>query len=243
MQKRLLIFIVLLLFIPQVVHAHPADMYFHTHTVNISADGVQILWELVPGPMITHVVWHDADTNGDDLVSNAEAIAWVTPLLADFSAELDGTPAAWSPNAQTFLLSDLQFFGDKYLNKLSFYDVASGTLTPLPSKESFDDNTPTWSLDGEWIAFSRGEWTIDRASSGDQLWISRPDGSESRPLTDDIETTHGPAAWSPNGRYLLFRSYTTANFESPSQIVIYNLDTGEEIVVVEAGDSPSWFIP
>ncbi len=154
-----------------------------------------------------------------------------------------GSAAVWSPNAQTFLLSDLQFFGDKYLNKLSRYDVASGTLTPLPSEENFDDTTPTWSPDGEWIVFSRGEWTIDRASSGDQIWISRPDGSESRPLTDAAETTHGPAAWSPDGRYLLFRSYTTANVQSPSQIHILDLETGDEIVVAEAGDSPSWFIP
>ena len=154
-----------------------------------------------------------------------------------------GSAAAWSPNAQVFLLSDLQFFGDKYLNKLSLYDVTSGTLTPLPSEENFDDNTPTWSPDGEWIVFSRGAWTLDRASSGDQLWISRPDGSDARPLTDDAETAHGPAAWSPDGRYLLFRIYTTANVESPSQIVIYDLETGEQTVVAEAGDSPSWFIP
>ncbi len=154
-----------------------------------------------------------------------------------------GSAAVWAPNAQTFLISDLQFFGDKYLNKLSLYDVASGTLTPLPSEENFDDNTPTWSPDGEWIAFARGEWTIDRASNGDQIWISRPNGSESRALTDDVETTHGPAAWSPDGRYLLFRSYSVSNVDAPSQIHILDLETGEESVVVEAGESPSWFIP
>ncbi len=154
-----------------------------------------------------------------------------------------GSAAVWSPNAQTFLISDLQFFGDKYLNKLSLYDVTSGTLTPLPSEENFDDNTPTWSPDGEWIAFARGEWTIDRASSGDQIWISRPNGSEARALTDDAETTHGPAAWSPDGRYLLFRSYSVTNVDAPSQIHILDLETGEESVVTETGDSPSWFIP
>ena len=42
--------------------------------------------------MVTHVVWHDADTNGDESVSDAEAEAWVRPLLESFSAELDGAP-------------------------------------------------------------------------------------------------------------------------------------------------------
>lgn len=92
MQKRALIFIILLLLIPQVAQAHPADMYFYTHVVNLSAEGVQIFWELVPGPMITHVVWHEADTDGDEQVSTAEAEIWIAPLLDEFSAELDGTP-------------------------------------------------------------------------------------------------------------------------------------------------------
>ena len=154
-----------------------------------------------------------------------------------------GSAAAWSPNAQTFLLSDLQFFGDKYLNKLSLYNVANGTLMPLPSDDNFDDTTPTWSPDGEWIVFTRGEWTLDRTAGADQLWIARPDGSDARPITDDADTAHGPAAWSPRGRYLLFRSYSTANVETPSKIVILDLDSDKEIVVTEGGDSPSWFIP
>ena len=154
-----------------------------------------------------------------------------------------GSAVVWSPNAQTFLLSDLQFFGDKYLGKLSLYDVVSSTLTPLPSDDNFDDTTPTWSPDGEWIVFTRGEWTLDRTAGADQLWISRPDGSDAHAITDDADTAHGPAAWSPRGRYLLFRRYSTANVEAPAQIIILNLDTGEDIIVAEAGDSPSWFLP
>ncbi len=154
-----------------------------------------------------------------------------------------GAAAVWSPNAHAFLLSDLQIVDDIYLNKLSFYDVASGTLTPLPTDEYFDENNPAWSPDGEWISFSRGEWTLERAASEDQLWISRPDGSDARMLTDDAETTHGPAAWSPDGRYLLFRAYSVADLETPSQIRILDLETGEEIIVAAPGESPSWFLP
>ncbi len=154
-----------------------------------------------------------------------------------------GSAAVWSPNAHTFLLSDLQIVDDIYLNKLSLYDVASGTLTPLPTDEYFDENNPAWSPDGKWISFSRGEWTLERAASEDQLWVSRPDGSDTRMLTDDTETTHGPAAWSPDGRYLLFRAYSVADLKTPSQVRILDLETGEEIIVAAPGESPSWFIP
>ena len=95
MQKlkiRVLFAALLLLFIPQIAYAHPADMYFHTFTLNLSDKNLQILWEFLPGPMVTHVVWHEADTNGDDLVSAAEAEAWIAPIVADFSLKLDGTP-------------------------------------------------------------------------------------------------------------------------------------------------------
>lgn len=154
-----------------------------------------------------------------------------------------GSPVIWAPNTQQFILSDLQFFGDKYLNKLSLYDVATGEQIPLPSEENFNESTPSWSPDGDWIVFARGEWALDRRTGADQLWISHPDGSDARPLTNDTETTHGFAAWSPGGRYLLYRSYTTANVESPSKIVVLDLETSEETLLANAGDSPSWFIP
>ncbi len=93
MQKRLIFLLaILLLALPQSASAHPADMYFHTFTLNFSPKSVQIFWELVPGPMVTHVLWHEADLNGDEAISAEEAEKWITPMLADFSLRLDGTP-------------------------------------------------------------------------------------------------------------------------------------------------------
>ncbi|MBC8336272.1 MAG: PD40 domain-containing protein [Anaerolineales bacterium] len=153
-----------------------------------------------------------------------------------------GSAAAWSPNAMHFLQADLQFVGDIYLSKISLFDLQDRSLQALPSEEYFDDTNPTWSKDGEWISFSRGEWTLSRPPSGDQLWVSRPDGSEARPLTSDTETTHGPVAWSADGRYLLYRAYAVASTQAPSQIRIFDLETNEVIQVAAPGENPSWFI-
>ncbi len=154
-----------------------------------------------------------------------------------------GSAAVWSPNTQQFIISDLQFFGDKYLNKLSLYNAATQSITALPGSENFDDTTPSWSPDGKQIAFVRGEWTLDRTSGADQIWIANPDGSNARPLTDDTETAHGPAAWSPDGRYLLFRRYSTVNTNTQAEIIILDMKTGEESNIAQAADSPGWFIP
>ncbi len=152
-----------------------------------------------------------------------------------------GSAAFWSPNAEQFLQADLQFIDDMYLGKISLYDVVDGSFTPLPSEENFDDNNPTWSPDGERIAFSRGEWTLDSASAGDQIWVMDADGENQYPITEHVETTHGSAAWSVNGRYLLYRAYSVKDTSAPSQIRILDLENGEEILIAAPGDSPSWF--
>ena len=58
-----------------------------------------------------------------------------------------------------------------------------------------------WSPTGEWLAFTRNPWT--EPSSGCDLWVVRPDGSESRPVTD-----HGlvrpTSYWSPDGSQLYY---------------------------------------
>jgi len=154
-----------------------------------------------------------------------------------------GSAAAWSPKDTQFLLADLRFLGDIYLSKMSLYDLEDGSLQALPSEEYQDDNNPTWSKDGEWIAFSRGEWTLSRPPNGDQLWVSCPDGSDARAITHDVETTHGPVAWSAGGRYLLYRAYVVASTEAPSQIQIFDLETNQVIQVAAPGENPSWFIP
>jgi nickel/cobalt transporter (NicO) family protein len=152
-----------------------------------------------------------------------------------------GSAAVWSPIAEEFLLADLQSIDDMYLSKISLYDVADGTLTPLPSEENFDDNNPAWSVDGKQIAFARGEWTLDSASAGDQLWLMDARGENQHPLTEHAETTHGSVAWSADGRYLLYRAYSVKDTEAPSQIRIFDLETGEEILIAAPGDSPNWF--
>jgi len=153
-----------------------------------------------------------------------------------------GSAAAWSPKGMRFLMADLLFLDDIYLSKISLFNLQDGSFQELRSGKYFDDNNPTWSQDGDWIAFSRGEWINARPPGGDQLWVSRPDGRDARAITSDTETTHGPAAWSSDGRYLLYRAYAIKDAEAPSQIRIYDLETNEVILVAAPGENPSWFI-
>ena len=69
---------------------------------------------------------------------------------------------------------------------------------------------PTWSPDGEWIAFS----------AGGEIFKVRPDGSDLSRLTFEGEAKFGPA-WSPDGQWIAYR-------------VIYGTGEGRGLWVISA---------
>jgi len=92
----LLVGTILLLGFPVSVNAHPADMYYHTHSVSISPEGLELVWEIMPGPMIAQSIWFSADTDQDDQISPQEGEAWASSLTRTFSGELDQQPIDFS---------------------------------------------------------------------------------------------------------------------------------------------------
>ncbi len=83
-------FAVLLLVPTTTVRAHPADMYSQNQSVTLSADALQIDWQILPGPFLADAVWAAADTDQDGSISAGEAQAWVAPFIASLSVKLDG---------------------------------------------------------------------------------------------------------------------------------------------------------
>ncbi|MBN1200846.1 MAG: PD40 domain-containing protein [Anaerolineae bacterium] len=80
-----------LLIVPvgKTAQAHPADMYFQTHTLHIIPDGVRTTWSISPGPLLAFSVWSQADQNADDTVSPAEALAWAQFPVSELSVAVD----------------------------------------------------------------------------------------------------------------------------------------------------------
>lgn len=87
-----LICVFLLLWYPFSVDAHPADMYYHTHSILLTSEGMEIIWEIMPGPMIAQSIWFTADKDQDDQVSTREAEIWAGPVVGTFSGQLDQQP-------------------------------------------------------------------------------------------------------------------------------------------------------
>ena len=71
--------------LPRTVEAHPADMYFQTCTIDFSSEGITLIWEISPGPMLSPSTWYEADLDNDRVVSPDEALLWVEPILKDIT--------------------------------------------------------------------------------------------------------------------------------------------------------------
>jgi len=109
------------------------------------------------------------------------------PLTLDSSDGIPG-PLAWSPDGARVAIT-LESPSDGNAD-LYLYDVASASLAPLVTGSAWESH-PSWSPDGEWVAFSS-----DRDGSS-QIWAVEVDGD-----AEPVQRTQGPhdslqAAWRP----------------------------------------------
>lgn len=108
------------------------------------------------------------------------------------------------------------------LGDLFVLDVAGGRAQPLTTGMSFDSQ-PTYSPDGRWIAF------VSDRSGADNLWLTRPDGSETRQISfGDDDTVLVSPAWSANGNAVFVSRYLASldNYE----LWCYELNGSEKLV-------------
>jgi TolB protein len=93
--------------------------------------------------------------------------------------------------------------------KIFAMDVATGQVRPLTTGTDWRDESPRWSPDGQFIAF-----TSNRAHYGAQpeagtpdldIYVMRADGSQVRRITTDPGNDHDPS-WLPDGASLVFSS-------------------------------------
>ena len=169
-----------------------------------------------------------------------------------FVSSHTGQAAAWHPDSGSLLVTDYNLVvthgddGQDHLNHehsyqegvhLFRFDLSSRRRTLLTADIVIDDGFPTWSPDGEWVAFSR---TLPRTSVGRQLWLMRPDGSEARALTDAPTIHHGPPAWSADGRFLLHQQFELYQSGTEPSIWLLDVANGKQRLIASPGIQPAW---
>ena len=112
----------------------------------------------------------------------------VFPTIAPNDGKLVVTEKAVSDGA----ISIMDDNGD---NKQRIFTAGSGAAF-----------APSWSPDGQWIAFGLGGYLQNRKTQPAKLMLVKRDGSDARDLTGDTLNAGFPS-WSPDGRRLVYREW------------------------------------
>jgi Tol biopolymer transport system component len=158
-----------------------------------------------------------------------------------FYATTTGEPAVWHPQSNLLVMSEM--LPDSPLYEVHLYAIDPLRATRVDLSDygvAVEDNSPAFSPDGSWIAFRRRELEGPGGSLGKQLWRMRADGSDPTPLTDAVEYDHGPPAWSPDGRYLLYHRFPLRGPEVTISVWIMDVTSGKAWEVARPGQRPQW---
>jgi Tol biopolymer transport system component len=114
-------------------------------------------------------------------------------------------------------------------------DTTDGTVTPPQeptrlTNNNASDASPSWSPDGERIAFSS-----DRDGNYEIYVMNADDGSEQTRLTEESEFDGSPS-WSPDGERIAFDS----NRGNQRGIFVMNADDGSGVTRLSDGTGPAW---
>jgi len=153
---------------------------------------------------------------------------------------LTGMPPTWSPDSDRVFLADVREDQGIYQNLLAYYDLATETLTWLDADPSANDNNPSWSPDGEWIAFNRIVQDEIDGSRKSQVWLMQSDKTNPKPALTHSAIYHREFIWSPDSRHLLYEVQVRADQGFAHEIHLLDISTGEIEMLLIGGVRPTW---
>ena len=128
----------------------------------------------------------------------------------------------YSPNGKQLL-----YFSDEPLPRdLYLRDLASYRVTALTRTSDFDETSPRWAPDGDWVVYV-GKPRMDDAQ-GD-IWIRQISTGAMRNLTNSPKVSEFHPDWAPDGRRVIYVRSDGDGFS----LALYDLDQQRETIIAD----------
>jgi Tol biopolymer transport system component/predicted amidohydrolase len=127
-----------------------------------------------------------------------------------------------SPDGKTIIF---ELLGDLYT-----LPYRGGKATRITSGMAFDSQ-PSYSPDGEWIAF------LSDRDGAENIWIAKADGGEPKQLSKDGNKSFASPAWTPDGDYVVVSRSGWGTFE----LWMYHMKGGSGVQITKSrpsGETP-----
>jgi len=148
----------------------------------------------------------------------------------------------WSPTGDSLIFGNQVNSPDGGSLRIKRYVLASGQTIDLGGATGENDYSGAWSPDGSWIAIDRDIPTSDSSVKNNQVWLIKPDGTDSHVVLNENNASYSDLNWSPDGKFLIYSRYSYEfSYQNVGHFDIYmaDLQTGKETLLVPGGDVPS----
>ena len=147
-------------------------------------------------------------------------------------------PEVWSPASDSILFWDAvspEAGSSIHVNR---YILNSGQKIDLGGTQDQTDYSASWSPDGKWIAIDRNLSTSDSTKKGDQVWLVKPDGTQSHVILNEPDVSYTDLNWSPDGSVLAYTRYSYDNI-GHSDVWMINIQSGQTTMLASGGFIPT----
>ena len=149
-----------------------------------------------------------------------------------------GVPGSWSPSGrQMFYNGALPDTNRQsiYLVDLILPDISTWANSDKLSAESI--GMPAISPDGAWVVFTA---SFSSAERGNQLWLMPIGGNYGNVISADETFAHFNYEWDPFSNALVYQRLKLGVSGAAPEIVYWDMDTWESVLLVENGAFPDW---
>jgi Tol biopolymer transport system component len=187
------------------------------------------------------LTFYDTDVQGFVFLDGATGASQALPNQT-------GEMGTWRSNGLEFVVPELKTSQLLTTDGLSMlyshlvkYNSGNQRTTDLTGEDNQEDTSPVYSPDGTLLAFGRKYIDPQRWTPGRQIWLMRPDGTDTRQLTNSPEDfKHSAFAWHPNGDKIAYVQFNQTALTDPAELWLINVDGSDPTRLVIGGYSPEW---